>query len=107
MSNATIEQLPQQPQVRKVPRPAPEVINIPPTRQPSQQQIINNGQVKDDAAQINKGREAVNTMLQDLDTPENTSIEPDKLMPTPVRRCKKCGFVGFPNQMATHKCIAQ
>jgi predicted Zn-ribbon and HTH transcriptional regulator len=53
---------------------------------------------------IQKGREAISTMISDLVDPKNTSINPDKDMGYPIRKCKKCGFVGYPPQISAHKC---
>lgn len=53
---------------------------------------------------ITKGREAIKTMMNDLQNPKQSSINPDMDMQYPARKCKKCGHVGLAPEMANHKC---
>jgi hypothetical protein len=53
---------------------------------------------------IQKGREAIETMMNDLHNPRQTSIDPDKDMSYPIRKCKLCGHVDIAPKMLNHKC---
>jgi predicted Zn-ribbon and HTH transcriptional regulator len=92
---------PQQPQYPQQPPQYPPP--LPPYSPQQQYPPQQNGQY--DNGGIQQGREAINTMLDDYGNPAQTSIRPEELMPYPVRRCKKCGFVGYSKQMEKHKCI--
>jgi predicted Zn-ribbon and HTH transcriptional regulator len=97
--------------------PAPPVYQQPPVHQQAPPPLVKPPQMPDGikvpdefypgqhTQHIQKGREAVSTMLNDLGDPTNTSINPDKDMGYPIRKCKKCGFVGYPPQMSAHKCM--